>query len=119
MKHNTINELVAAFTESVLKQNEAIRRRDPSTGNKFADRYADAFKKLHAIGNSGLAAVASLLDDRRVEVRTLAAAFLVPYMTDEAVEVLEEAAEGKGIVALGAEMALKRWREEGKGIEFD
>jgi hypothetical protein len=119
MKRKTINELVAEFAESVVKQNEAIWRRDPSTGNKFADSYADAFKELHALGNSGLAALASLLDDKRVDVRTMAAAFLVPYMTNDAVKVLEEASEGQGIVALGAEMALKRWHEEGKGIEFD
>jgi len=119
MARKTINELVAEFADSIVKQNEAFLRRDIETANAFADRYVDAFRELRDIGNPGLTALASLFDHERPDVRTTAAAFLIPYMTEESVRVLEEAAEGRGIVALGAEMALKRWREEKKGVEVD
>jgi hypothetical protein len=78
-----------------------------------------AFKELHGMGDAALAALASLLEDERIEVRAMTAAFLIPYMTDEAVMVLKTAAEGHDIVALGAQVALSRWQDEGRGIEFE
>jgi hypothetical protein len=119
MNPKSINNLVAEFAAGVVKQNEAIRRRDPVTGNRYAESYVSAFKELHGMGDAALAALASLLEDERIEVRAMTAAFLIPYMTDEAVMVLKTAAEGHDIVALGAQVALSRWQDEGRGIEFE
>ena len=93
----TINELVAEFAESVVQQNEAIRRRDPVTGNEYADRYTSAFRQLLARG--GVDALAVLFDDGREDVRTMAAAFLISHKTEDAINVLRESARGVGIVA--------------------
>lgn len=45
------------------------------------------------------------------DVRVMAAAFLLRHRTAEAKAVLEAAARGKGIAALGADETLKSWNE--------
>jgi len=65
-----------------------------------------------------LEAFSGLLEDPQVDVRTMAAAFLIPFKTEESKGVLEASAQGFGVVALGARMALERWEREGRGIDL-
>ena len=115
---NTIDEWITEFRRCVVAQNEAIAKGDPETGNRLAHRYIDAANNLIRTGNTGLAAFELLLGDSAVDVRTMAAAFLIPYKTAESKCVLENSAMGWGTVALGARIALRRWETERKGIDI-
>ena len=106
-----IERLVEEFARNVAAQTEAISRGDAKTGNKHAEKYIAAFKKLRAYGNDGRDALAILFTHPNMDVRTTAAAFLLRYRTAEAKSILEEAAKGKGLVAFESSEALKRWEE--------
>jgi hypothetical protein len=106
-----LEELVKEFANCVVAQSQAIEKSDPNLGNKFAKRYIAAFEELRARGNEGREAVAALLDDRRADVRAMAAAYLLRHKTEQARAVLEAEAKGKGFVALGAAQALQRWKD--------
>ncbi|KFA94417.1 hypothetical protein Q664_03065 [Archangium violaceum Cb vi76] len=108
---NEFEELVEEFARNVTAQTDAIFRGDARTGNKHADRYIAAFKKLRAHGDAGRNALATLFTHPNMDVRTTAAAFLLRYRTAEAKAILEEAAKGEGVVAFESEEALKRWEE--------
>jgi hypothetical protein len=106
-----LERLVEEFARNVAAQTEAIFRGDAKTGNKHAEKYIAAFKKLRAHGNTGRDALATLFTHPNMDVRTTAAAFLLRYRTAEAKAILEEAAKGKGLVAFESSEALKRWQE--------
>ena len=106
-----LNKLVEEFAENVAAQTEAIKRGDAKTGNKHANRYIAVLKKLRLEGNAGRDALATLLRHSRPDVRVKAAAFLLRYRTAEARAVLEAAATGDGVAAIGAIMTLKRWED--------
>lgn len=109
--NDNFDKLAAQFADSVVAQNAAIERHDPTVGNEFAKKYIEASEALIGGGPDGIAAFAHLLDDERVAVRVMAASYLLPYRTSDALPILQQAAQGKGITALGALMALKRWKE--------
>ncbi|MBN8233129.1 DUF2019 domain-containing protein [Corallococcus macrosporus] len=107
----TTEEIVEEFAQDVAAQTDAIWRGDAKTGNKHADRYIAAFKKLRSLGDPGREALAVLLTHPRMDVRTTAATCLLRYKTAEARAVLEEAAKGTGLIPFEARQALKRWEE--------
>ena len=107
----TLEELVEQFAENVVAQTDAIWRGDAKTGNKHADRYIAAFRKLRAHGDAGRDALAVLLTHPNLDVRTMAAAFLLRHRTVQAKAVLEEAARGQGLIAFEAGETLKHWEE--------
>ncbi len=109
--NENFNKLAVQFVDSVVAQNAAIERHDPTVGNEFAKRYIEAADALINGGREGIATFAHLLNDERVAVRVMAASYLLPYRTSDALPILEQAAQGKGITALGALMTLKRWKE--------
>lgn len=106
-----LETLVNEFAENVAAQTESIKRGDAKTGNKHANRYIAALKKLRSAGDAGRDALAVLLEHPRQDVRVGAAAFLLRYRTAEAKAVLEAAANGTGISSIGALMTLKHWEE--------
>jgi hypothetical protein len=107
----TLDCLVESFAHHTTAQTAAILRGDAKAGNKHAKQRISAFKKLCAHGNAGRDALAVLLTHPDVDVRTMAAAYLLRYRTAEAIAVLEEAARGQGLIAFEAGEALKRWEE--------
>ncbi|MCY1022326.1 DUF2019 domain-containing protein [Pyxidicoccus sp. MSG2] len=107
----TLEQLVEEFATNVTAQTAAIFRGDAKVGNRHADRYIAAFEKLRAHGDEGREALAVLLKHPDVDVRTMAAAYLLRYRTVEAKAVLEEAARGKGLVAFECQYTLKGWEE--------
>jgi hypothetical protein len=107
----TLEQLVESFAHHTTAQTEAIWRGDAKTGNKHARQLSAAFKKLCEHGNAGRDALAVLLSHPNVDVRTMAAAFLLRHRTAEAIAVLEEAAKGQGLIAFESQQALKRWEE--------
>jgi len=107
----TLEFLVQEFAANVTAQTEAILRGDAKTGNKHADRYMAAFRKLRAHGDEGREALVVLLNHPSVDVRTMAAAYLLRYRTAEAKAVLEEAARGEGMIAFECQYTLKHWAD--------
>lgn len=106
-----LSQWVRDFAHHTVAQTEAIMRGDARTGNKHADKSLAAFKRLREHGDAGRDALATLLTDSRMDVRTSAAVFLLRYKTGEAKAVLEEAAKGEGLIPFEAQEALKRWAE--------
>ncbi|MCP3165622.1 DUF2019 domain-containing protein [Myxococcus qinghaiensis] len=107
----TLEELVEQFARNVTAQTDAIHRGDPRTGNKHAKQYTAALQALRAQGDDGRDALAVLLKHPRMDVRVMAAAFLLRYRTMEAKAVLEAAANEGGVAAIGAIMTLQRWKD--------
>lgn len=105
----SIQSLVEDFAKHCLAQREALNRDDVAVANRHADRNSTTWHALiDEYGDAGRDGVASLLRHPSVEVRVLAAAYLLRYKTEEATHVLEEA---KVAGHFGAEQALERWRE--------
>lgn len=106
-----VDKLVEQFARGVAKQTESIKAGDHKASNFHAKKYLAAFRSLSEIGDEGRDALADLLEDERDDVRVMAASFLLRHRHGQARHVLEEAANGEGIVALGAQETLKRWEE--------
>ncbi|QSQ22963.1 DUF2019 domain-containing protein [Pyxidicoccus parkwayensis] len=104
-------ELVETFARHVVAQTEAIWRGDAKTGNRHARQVSAAFDKLCAHGDAGRDALAVLFTHPSMDVRTMAAAYLLRHRTREAVAVLEEAAKGQGLIPFEAQQCLLRWKE--------
>lgn len=107
----SLEALVAQFADSVAAQTDAIWRGDARTGNKHARKYIAAFDKLREHGDAGREALTELFTHPRMDVRVMAAAYLLRYRTKEAMAVLKEAAREEGFVPFKAAQALKRWEE--------
>jgi len=103
--------LVEAFAQHTAAQTDAIFRGDAKTGNKHANRRIAAFKMLCAHGDAGRDALAVLFKHPRMDVRAMAAAYLLRHRTAEAKAVLTDISKGEGLAAFGASEALKRWEE--------
>jgi Domain of unknown function (DUF2019) len=104
-------KLVEAFAYHVQAQNEEIFKGDARTGNKHAKKALAAFMQLRSHGDAGRDALAGLFSHPRMDVRVMAAVFLLRHRTVEAKAILKEAAKGQGLVPFGASEALKRWEE--------
>ncbi len=106
----TLEQLVEEFALNVSAQTDAILRGDAKAGNRHADRYVKAFKKLRQEGDAGRDALAVLLSHPRMDVRVAAAACLLRHRTNEAKAILEQAAAGQGLAAFEAQQVLKNWQ---------
>ncbi|WP_084609469.1 DUF2019 domain-containing protein [Archangium violaceum] len=107
----SLEELVEAFARHTAAQTDAIFRGDAKAGNKHANKRLAAFKKLRAHGDAGRDALAVLFKHPRMDVRVMAAAYLLRHRTAESKAVLADISKGEGLAAFGASEALKRWEE--------
>ncbi|QRN93075.1 DUF2019 domain-containing protein [Archangium violaceum] len=107
----SLDALVEVFAQHTAAQTDAIFRGDAKTGNNHAKKRLAAFKKLCAHGDAGRDALAALFNHPRMDVRVMAAAYLLRHRTVEAKAVLEEISKGAGLAAFGASEALQRWEE--------
>lgn len=107
----TLEQLVENFAHHTAAQTDAIWNGDARTGNKHANQRIATFKKLCAHGNAGRDALTVLLTHPRMDVRTMAAVYLLRHRTAEAKAVLQEAANGEGLISFEAGQALLRWEE--------
>jgi hypothetical protein len=113
----SLEKIVAEFAYHVQAQNEEIFKGDARAGNKHAKKVLSAFMQLRSRGDEGRDALAVLFSHPRMDVRVMAAVFLLRHRTAEAKAVLEEAAKGQGLVPFGASEALKRWEEGTWGLD--
>jgi hypothetical protein len=104
-----LEQLVGEFARNIAAQTDCIMQGDATTGNQHAMRALAAVRALCAHGNAGRDALAVLFAHPRMDVRVTAAAFLLRHRTAEARAVLEEAARGQGLAALGAMQTLENW----------
>lgn len=104
-----LEKLVEEFARNVAAQTDEIAHGSASKGNRHAKRYMSAFDKLCAQGDAGRDALAALFSHPRMDVRVMAAAFLLRHRTEDAKAVLEDAAKKEGLAALGAQQTLKNW----------
>ncbi|MFP2931702.1 DUF2019 domain-containing protein [Pyxidicoccus sp. 3LG] len=104
-----LEKLVEEFAQNVAAQSEEIARGSAAKGNRHAKRYIAAFEKLCASGDAGRDALAVLFTHPRVDVRVMAAAFLLRHRTAAAKAVLEAAARNSGVAALEAQQTLMNW----------
>jgi class 3 adenylate cyclase len=107
----TLDELVREFANNVAAQSEAIFQAGAAPEDTHGDRYIAAFQDLRARGDEGREALCVLLKHPKVDVKATAAAFLLRYRTAEAKAVLEDVAMGEGLIAFGAQQALKGWED--------
>jgi len=107
----SLEELVEAFAHHGAAQTDAIFRGDARTGNKHARMRYATFDKLRARGDVGRDALAVLFKHPRMDVRAMAAAYLLRHRSEEARAVLVEISKGEGFAAFMASEALKRWEE--------
>ncbi|WP_425437585.1 DUF2019 domain-containing protein [Melittangium boletus] len=107
----TLDQLVEVFAQSTVAQTDAIFRGDSKTGNRHAKKRIAAFKALCSHGNPGRDALAVLFSHSRMDVRVMAASYLLRHRTAEARAVLTDVAKGEGLAAFGASESLKRWEE--------
>lgn len=103
--------LIEEFANCVAMQAQWMAQGDATRGNVFAKRYVDAFDQLRQLGDHGREALAVLLDDARIEVRVMAAAYLLRHSGNRARAVLEAASRTSGLVGFGAQQALARWED--------
>jgi hypothetical protein len=106
-----LEDLAEQFAHHTAEQTDAIFRGDARTGNRHAKQRIATFKKLRAHGNAGRDALVMLLTHPRMDVRGMAAVYLLRYRTAEAKAVLLELSKGEGLAAFEASEALKRWEE--------
>ncbi|AKF82586.1 hypothetical protein MFUL124B02_28900 [Myxococcus fulvus 124B02] len=104
-----VEMLVEEFARNVAAQTEEISQGSAAKGNRYARQYIKAFDKLCSQGDAGRDALAALFNHPRVDVRVMAAAFLLRHRTAEAKAVLEEAARSRGLAALEAQQTLLNW----------
>ncbi|WP_257446294.1 DUF2019 domain-containing protein [Archangium lipolyticum] len=107
----TLDDLVEKFAYHTAEQTDAIFRGDARTGNRHAKQRVAAFKMLRAHGDVGRDALVRLFTHSRMDVRGMAAVYLLRHRTSEARAVLQEIANGEGLAAFEASEALKRWEE--------
>lgn len=99
--------LVDQFATSVILRFDA---KTSEVKNRHALDQLSAFETIVArYGNVGREALSVLLHHDDPRVRCSAAAFLLRYMTDECMEVLNELKSGRGLVALAAECTIMNW----------
>jgi hypothetical protein len=109
MRTETPAELCARFADAVTAQDRCIDQGDARSGNRFADLYIAAARKLLTGGHESLEEFSGLLIHPSDSVRVMAAAFLLRERTELAVAALRPIAKKPGIVALGAQETLKRY----------
>jgi hypothetical protein len=107
----TLASLVESFAASVIGQDEATRRANPTEATRQAERLLSAFDGLRAAGDPGREALTALLAHTNGHVRVQAAACLLRYCHDRARAVLEAEAKGRGLLAFTASQALARWED--------
>jgi HEAT repeat protein len=107
------DNLIKQFRESKAAQAQDIRA--GKTGGDEGWGYIRAAEALLK-SQSGIEAFASLLVDEDKNVRTAAAAYLLPHKTAAALQVLQDSARGKDLAAFTAIAAIARWQRGERGF---
>ena len=102
-----LEKLTEKFAHHTAEQTDAIFRGDARIGNRHAKQRIATFKKLRAHGNAGRDALAMLLTHARMDVRGMAAVYLLRYRTTDAKAVLLEIAKGEGLAAFEASICSR------------
>ena len=110
MKKDAI-ALVGQFSNSILKQREAIRSGTTRQVRYYGRKLVPIAKKLLQMGDDGKREFATLLDNPDKEIRATAAVYLISSMPDKALSVFRELAEADDFDAECAQLRIKEWEE--------
>ena len=83
----SLDALAGQFADNVAAQTDALWQGDAEAGNRCARKYISAFVRLQAHGDTGREALTVRFSHPRMDVRVMAAAYLLRYRTHEAREV--------------------------------
>jgi hypothetical protein len=110
---NPYENLVREFRES-----KAAQVRDIRAGKVEGEAGWGYIRAAQALleSSAGIEAFAKLLGDEDKDVRTTAAAYLLPHKTTDAVRVLKESVRGRDLAAFTALAALARWERGEQGV---
>lgn len=104
-------ELLQMFADAAARNHTASIAGDYRNANRAAKTVAKAFRQLREMGDEGYQALLTLFEHEDKAVSTMAAAYLLRYATDAAVQILQENARDEGLMGFSAQQALERWRE--------
>lgn len=101
--------LVERFATETVAQLSSTDHRE---GNRHAKHCVKAFKTLiDEYGNAGREALSVLFTNPNLSVRVRAAAFLLRYMHEDAMQVLNELAMRDDMVGFCASQTIKNWND--------
>ena len=107
-----IDRLVRRFADAVRRSNEELDHGSAAGANRAAKIFIQSFRRLIEIaGDSGRDALAGLFNDMRVDVRGMAAAYLLGYRNEQATRILTAISQRKSLTGFEAGECLKRWKE--------
>jgi HEAT repeat protein len=107
-KIKDIATAIEIFKEAAKIHGEATETGDYKLGNK---NYHLIFKIVTYLKETDqVALLIQLLGDTNLSVRIWAATYLLPINEERALEVLNEAAKNKGIIAFNAKITIDEWK---------
>ena len=108
-KIKDISEAIKLFEEAAINHAEATENGDYKTGNKAYQKKIVAISYLKE--HNSVDKLLEYLNHSNIRVRLSAATYLLPKYEKEAIQVLEQIAEGTGILSFNAEMTISEWRK--------
>ena len=102
-------DMIRRFREAAIRKGDGSS--DPRLDSRLHAQMAETCRELDAQGESGSAALRSLLHDESAWVRSWVAAHLLSRRDDQARPVLEALAEDSGLVGFAAQMVLDEFRK--------
>lgn len=97
------------FEDAAIRHSEATENGDYKTGNKC---YAIISKTISFLKERNeIPSLSQFLNHPSIGVRIWAATYLLPFMEEEGVAILEQIARGPGIHSLTAKTTLNEWRK--------
>ncbi len=106
-----LEKILEEFIGACLKQEDSIKRGDSKTGNKQYRIIQGIRRDLKENPNYGLEKLSPFLEHPSANVRLTTAFTLIPILPEQAKEVLQELAAGRGTIAFNAEMTLSEWEK--------
>jgi len=108
-KIKDIATAIEIFKEAAKIHGEATEVGDYKLGNK---NYHLIFKVITYLKETDqIALLIQLLDDTNLSVRIWAAAYLLPINEERALEALNEASKGNGIIPFNAKVTIDEWKK--------
>ena len=105
----SIQSLVNDFAQQVQAQRTALKRGDVAAGNRHAEKCFAAWDTLRSVyGDAGRDGLVALFQHPDIEVKLMAATFLLRHKTVAATRILEEAAAAGDYAA---KLTLDHWRD--------
>lgn len=111
MTQEDIHLLEEKYRQYASAHGEATERGDYKQANKNYHKLYEVLLQLQACGEEGESALRRLMNDSYDPVVCWAATHSLSFAEADAIRVLKELSQKKGIIAFGAEMVLQQWEK--------